>query len=93
MLENILKSGNSQHDYHAAMHSHYGNIHNENVSLAIMSCFRGFHALAGNKKKFAFIVRMIMRIWKRDENAFNNQSPLCFCKGGKISLNFLKIHN
>lgn len=51
MAENILKSGDSQHDSHAAKHSHYGNIHNENLTPAIMSCFRGFHALAGNKKK------------------------------------------
>jgi hypothetical protein len=51
MAENILKWGNSQHENHAGTHSHYGNIHNEKVTLAIMSCFRGFHALSGNKKK------------------------------------------
>ena len=51
MAENILKSGDSQHDSHAAMHSHYENIHYENLTRAIMSCFRGFHALTGNKKK------------------------------------------
>jgi len=51
MAENILKSGDSQHDSHAGTHSHYGNIHNEKVTPAIMSCFRSFHALAGNKKK------------------------------------------
>jgi len=51
MAENILKSGDSQHDSHAAMYSHYENIHNEKVMPAIMSCFRGFHALTGCKKK------------------------------------------
>lgn len=45
MAENILKSGDSQHDYHAGKHSHYGNIHNGKVTPAIMSCFLGFPAL------------------------------------------------
>ena len=51
MFKNIPKPAYSQHDSHAANHSQHEYIHNEKASPAIMSCFRGFTALKGNKKK------------------------------------------
>ena len=70
MAENILKSGDSQHDSHAATHSHYENIHNERDSIRKTGYNRKKSQRYPQKKNIVFIVRMLesKRLQKRHKS-------------------------